>query len=304
MTRVADNSAVLHDLEVIAIHHVDIASRCDKDIADRGSLNHRHDPEAIHDGLERLECIDLRHDDIGAHALGAHRDAPAAPSVPTDNHDFARDQHIGGADDAVQGRLARAVTIVKEVLGHCVVDGHDRVLQSAFRRHRPQANDTGRGLLGPADHVVQDLPAVLVHRADQIRTVVHRQMGFMIQSSVEVLVVGIVVLALDGVDRDLVIGDKRSSDIILRAQRVAGHQDQVSTAGDQSAREVARLRGDVQTRRHTNPLERLLFRHPLGDLAQHRHLALRPLHPQSPRRGQVKILHFMLHLHLSLVNPQ
>ena len=60
-----------------------------------GGLDRGHDAVAVHDGLERPERVDLAHDDVGAHALGAHRDAAAAPAVAGD--DDACDRRAGGS---------------------------------------------------------------------------------------------------------------------------------------------------------------------------------------------------------------
>ena len=59
-------------------------------------------------------------------ALGPHGDARAAPAVAADDEVLARQQDVGGADDAVDRALAGAVAVVEEVLGVGVVDGDDR----------------------------------------------------------------------------------------------------------------------------------------------------------------------------------
>ena len=76
-------------------------------------------------------------------ALGAHGDALAAPAVAGDDDAHAGEQHVGGADDAVDGGLAGAVAVVEEMLGLGVVDGDDGKLQHAVLLHGPQADDAG-----------------------------------------------------------------------------------------------------------------------------------------------------------------
>ena len=60
----------------------------------------------------------------------AHRDAAAAPAVAGDHDAQPGQQHVGGADDAVDRALPGAVAVVEQVLGLRVVDGHDRVLRA------------------------------------------------------------------------------------------------------------------------------------------------------------------------------
>ena len=65
-------------------------------------LGHRHHPEAVHDRFQRLQRVDLGDDHVAAQPLGPHGDAAAAPAVAGHHDRLARDQHVGGADDAVQ----------------------------------------------------------------------------------------------------------------------------------------------------------------------------------------------------------
>ena len=55
--------------------------------------------------------------DVGAHALGAQRDAAAAVAVAGDDEGLAGEQHRRGAQDAVERRLAGAVDVVEVPLG-------------------------------------------------------------------------------------------------------------------------------------------------------------------------------------------
>ncbi len=73
-------------------------------------------------------------DHVGAHALGAHGDALAAPAVAADDEVLARQQHVGGADNAVDRALPGAVAVVKEMLGLRVVDGNHREAAACPRR--------------------------------------------------------------------------------------------------------------------------------------------------------------------------
>src|SRR3989304_127244 len=57
--------------------------------------------------------------------------ALAAPAVAGDHDVLAGDQHVGGADHPVDGRLARAVAVIEEMFGGGVVDGDDGNLERA-----------------------------------------------------------------------------------------------------------------------------------------------------------------------------
>ena len=104
VARVADDRAVLHDLEVLVADDVIVAGHRDEDVADLGGLGHRHHHEAVHRRFERLTRIDLGDYDVRAEALGARRDATSAPAVADDHDGVARQQNVGGANDPVDGR--------------------------------------------------------------------------------------------------------------------------------------------------------------------------------------------------------
>ena len=141
------------------------------------------------------------------------RHALAAPAVAADDHLPAGQQHVGGADDAVDGALAGAVAVVEEVLGLGVVDGDDRQLEHAVLLHRPQPDDAGGRLLHAGDDVRRpaplrsaglsvvgpgaDLGVDVVepvqgdedHGADEVGAVVHRDVRPVLQGGGDVPVV-------------------------------------------------------------------------------------------------------------------
>src|SRR5690606_18503039 len=159
---VGDDCAVLHGFDVMRVDHVDVAGGGDEDITDGRGFHHRHDAVAVHHRFERLERVHLGDDDVRTHALGAHRNAAAAPAVARHDNRLTGDQDIGRPDDAVDGALAGTVAVVKQVLGHRVVDGDDRELQRALFGHGTQANDAGGRFLRPADHLGEQLGVILV----------------------------------------------------------------------------------------------------------------------------------------------
>ena len=103
----------------------------------------------------RLGGIDFGDDDFRAESARAAGQSATAPAVAGDHELRARQQEVGGAHDAVDGGLARAVAIVEQVLGVGVVDRDDRVLQHALLRHGAQADDAGGGLFRAGDDAVE-----------------------------------------------------------------------------------------------------------------------------------------------------
>ena len=82
-------------------------------IADLRRLFHRRHFETVHRRFQGAHGIDFGNDNLGAHAAGASGHAFAAPTVAGDDNAFAGDQHVGGANHAVDGGLARAVAIIE-----------------------------------------------------------------------------------------------------------------------------------------------------------------------------------------------
>ena len=72
---------------------------------------------------------------------------------------------------------------------------------------------------------------VFVNGADQIGAVVHGDVGLVVQRGVDVLIVGFVVFAFDGIDGDFIVGDKRGGDVILGRERVRGGQHDIGATG-------------------------------------------------------------------------
>src|SRR5262249_35226092 len=152
---------------------------------------HGHHAEAIHDGFERFRRIDLGYDHFGASASCAAREAASAPAVAR-NHEFrSGKQEICRADDAVDGGLPGAVAIVEQVLGIGVVDSDDWVAQHAIFRHGAQANHAGGGFFRTADDAFKDNGALGVQNADEVSTIIHRDLRLVIDRGENVLIVGI-----------------------------------------------------------------------------------------------------------------
>ena len=121
-----------------------------EEVAALGGVEDRHHLEAVHARLERAEGVDLAHDHRGARAAGALGDALAREAVAQQDERVAGEQDVGGAQDAVDRRLAGAVAVVEGALGAGLVEGEDRVAQAALLGQVAQADDAGGGLLGAA----------------------------------------------------------------------------------------------------------------------------------------------------------
>ncbi len=129
----------------------------------------------------------------------------------------------------------------------------------------------------PARTSAQLLGALLVQQRHEVTAVVHGDVRVRVGRRVEVLVVGLVVLATDGVAADAVLGHERCGHVVLGRERVGGHERDLGTAGLERAHEVGRLGGDVQAGGDAQAVERLLPLEALADEAQDRHLPFRPL---------------------------
>ena len=219
------------------------------------------------------------------------RDASARPAVAADHEALAGEEDVRRADDPVDRRLTRAVAVVEEVLRPRLVDGDHREAELAVALERLQPDDARRRLLGARDHVAELLAAMRVEDADHVGAVVHRQVRAVVDGRLDVAVVGVVVLALDRVDRDAVLLDERRRDIVLRRERVRRAEDDVRAARVERAREVRRLRRHVQAGRDPVPRQRLLALEALADRGEHRHLPVRPGDPPDAFRGERQVLH-------------
>ncbi len=173
------------------------------------------------------------------------------------------------------------------MLGIGVVNGQDGVAQSPVFLHGPQADDTSGRLFAAADDIVYQFGALLVQGGDQVGSVIHGQVGLVVQGGADVPVVGLVVLALDGKDRDFVLSHQAGGHVILGRERVRGAEHHVGSPGLQGQRQVGRLGGDMQTPRKSHSFERLLFLETLADQPEHWHLLFSPLNSKLALGSQV-----------------
>ena len=262
------------------------AGHGDEDVAALGRLEGGHDLVTGHSRLERAQRIDLAHDHRRARPSGPLGDALACPSVPDHDQRVTGEQHIAGAHDPVQRRLARAVAVVERPLGTRLVDGEDGARELTGVLEPAQSHEARRRLFGAADQFRQRHPAGRVRAHEQVGAVVDRDLRRPREQGVDVLDVRVEILAMDRPDLDAVVGHERRRDVVLRGQRVRRAQGEDRATGLERADEVRRLGGDVQAGGHAEPGERALAFEPLADPAQHRHLCVRPFDPRFTRGGE------------------
>jgi len=182
------------------------------------------------------------------------------------------------------------------VLRHGLEPDHARrrLLRRAHDPRHQRLALARRQRLHPPPHrgreVVQPVERDHVQRAHQVRPVVHRDVGPMGERGTDVLVVGVVVLALDREHLDPMVLHEMGGDVILRGQRVRGAQRHVRPPRLERDREVRRLGRHVEAGREPLPGERALAREALPNLPQHRHGALGPIGAAAPFVREREIL--------------
>ncbi len=288
---VGEDRAVFHPLHVLARDHVLVAGRRAEEVSDlRGPLDRQH-LEAVHRRLERLQGIDLGDDHVRTHATRPRSDAAPDPAVAGDHEPLAGDQDVRGPDDPVDRRLAGAVAVVEHVLRLRLVDGDDREAELPLGLERLEPDHAGRRLLGAGDDLAEQLAPCRVEHADHVGAVVHREVRFVVNGRLDVGVVRVVVLALDGEHGHVVFGYQCRRDVVLRRQRVGRAEDDVRAARLQRPHQVRRLGRDVETGGDAMSGQRLLAVESLPDRREHRHLPVGPLDPSFALLGEGEVFH-------------
>jgi hypothetical protein len=77
-----------------------------------------------------------------------------------------------------------------------------------------------------------------------------------VKGCINVLIVGLIVLSFNGVDRDIEMADQGGRNIILGAQGIAGTEDKVGASRGQNTGQVCCFGGDVQATADAYPMER------------------------------------------------
>jgi len=177
------------------------------------------------------------------------------------------------------------------VLGECVVDRNDRVLQGAGSRHRLEADNAGRRLLRAADHILKQVFRFRVEHRDDIGAVVHGDVRLYEQRILHVTVVGLGVLALDRKDSDTGILDERCSHVVLRAERIRRAERNLRTTRLQRLHQHCRLGRHVEAGNNIYAFQRLFLAETILDALEHRHFLRSPFDAECAFFCQCNILY-------------
>ena len=124
---------------------------------------------------------------------------------------------------------------------------------------------------------------------NQVSAVIHGDVRLVIERRHNVLIVGVVVLALDGEHRDVVVAHQARGDVVLRGERVGSAEYDVGAAVAQRDRQVRRLGRDVQAGRNAHALQRLVLDELLADDLKDLHRLVRPVNALLPKISQFEV---------------
>src|SRR6202171_6257261 len=110
-----------------------------------------------------------------------------------------------------------------------------------------------------------------------------------VERSLDVLVVGVVVLAANGVGLDRVLRRERGGHRVVGRKGVGGAEGNVGAARFEGQHQVGGLTRHVEAGRELEALERLLLREARANKSQNGHLALRPVDEVLALRGKVQV---------------
>jgi hypothetical protein len=246
---VGQDRAVAHHGEVVCAYDVDRPGGGDEDLAERRGLGHRQHAEAAQRRVQRPDRIDLGDDHLGAEAAGPFgHPAPAGPE-PGHDHGLARQQGVGGAQDAVDRGLPGPAGVVHQALGRRVVGRDHREGERALGGHPAQPDHARGGRLAAAPDGRQQRGGPGMQRVDQVAAVVDDQVGpvrRLVQGQLDVAVVAAPVHPGPGEDRHPVPMRERRRDVVLGGQRVGRRERDRRAACPQQPDQHRGLGRDVQ----------------------------------------------------------
>jgi hypothetical protein len=247
VARVGQDGAVAHHRQVVRVDDVDRAGDGDEHLAERRGLGHRQHPEPAQRGVQGSHRVDLGDDDLGAEAAGVLGHPAAAGPEPGHHHGLARQQGVGGAQDAVDGRLPGSAGVVHHALDRGVVGRDHREGERTLGGHPAQPDHARGGGLAAALDAWQPCGGPGVQRVDQVAAVVHDQVRRgVLERCLDMPVVALAVHPGPGEDRDAVVDGEGGRDVVLRGQRVGRRQGDGGAARPQQPDQVRGLGRDVQ----------------------------------------------------------
>jgi hypothetical protein len=197
VTNVADNGVVAHGLEVTANQDVTATGGGDEDLTSLGSLLHGVNFVTLDSGLEGVDGVDLSDDDTGTHGVESLGTTLTDITVSGNDSDLTSNHDIGGTLDTIDEGLTAAVKVVELGLGDTVVDVDGRDLEGALLEHLVEVVDTGGGLLGDTEAVIEHLGVLGVDEGGEVTTVIEDEVELLaILEGLELLVQAPLVLLL------------------------------------------------------------------------------------------------------------
>ncbi len=174
------------------------------------------------------------------------------------------------------------------MLGVGIVYRDNRIPQPAFILKAAQPDDAGGGLLSAPQYTGYKILTLLMNGGHQVGPVIEGYLRLMIQRRAYVLIVGFLIFALDGVDRDAE-SHQGSGHVVLCAQRVGGAESDIGSSIFKRQRQIGRLGGDMETPRDSYPFQRFFSGESLPDRPNHRHLTGCPVDAHLPLLCQRKV---------------
>ena len=291
---VAADGAILHREEILAGDDAVAAGHGDEEVAQRGSLAHLHHAEAIHYGLHGPYRIDLGDNYLCAQALGAHRDALAAPAVAGHDHGLAGHDEVRGTVNAVPDRLPGAVAVVEEMLALGVVDQDHRYTEPVLTVETLQAQDAGGSLLAAADDVGNELRELRMQDVDEVAAVIDNDVRAGLDDLPAVAPILLRSRAIPCEDIEAGVNES-GGHVVLGGEGVAPGDVHLRAAGRQDLAEVRGLVLEMHREGYFQALEGPFSLELVLQAVEQRHVVPYPFDFQISVRPQGRIPDFACH---------
>lgn len=186
---------------MLANNDVSAASGGDKDLSNWSSILHGDNLVSRDSGLKSVDGVDLGDKDTSTHTVKSSNTALSNITVSGNNSDLTSNHDISGTLDTVDERFSAAVEVVELGLCDGVVDVDGRaektVLLALVLEHSVEVVDTGGGLLGDTEAVLEHLGVLVVDEGCKVTTVIEDEVELLaILESTELLFQAPVVLLL------------------------------------------------------------------------------------------------------------